>query len=30
VWQTSRLPGPAAKAFIDLLEASLPRKKKSA
>lgn len=30
VWQTSRLPGPAAKAFIDLLETSLPRKKKSA
>jgi LysR family carnitine catabolism transcriptional activator len=30
VWQTSRVLGPAPQAFVDLLEASLPRKKRPA
>jgi len=30
VWQTSRVLGPAAQAFVDLLESCLPRKKRSA
>jgi LysR family transcriptional regulator, carnitine catabolism transcriptional activator len=29
VWQTSRVLGPAPQAFVDLLEASVPRKKRT-